>query len=114
MLEPDPIITCVDCGGRAHLLSSPRRDEEDTDAAPWQEGDIVAYRCEDCLDRWDIVLLDFDLTRSLAALALSVRSSYEERPFGPRRRTIPDRTGGAGSGQTEGGIGERPLRASRQ
>ena len=24
----------------------------------WLPGDIVAYRCADCLDRWDIVLPD--------------------------------------------------------
>jgi hypothetical protein len=24
----------------------------------WYPGDIVAYRCEDCLDRWDLVLPD--------------------------------------------------------
>ena len=61
MLEPDPIITCIDCGGRAHLLT-PRRvdDEEDAGAAMWEPGDIVAYRCEDCLDRWDLVLADDD------------------------------------------------------
>jgi hypothetical protein len=58
VLEPDPIITCIDCGGRAHLITPPRRDLEDAQAEPWQEGDIVAYRCEDCLDRWDVVLAD--------------------------------------------------------
>lgn len=26
----------------------------------WEPGDIVAYRCEDCLDRWDLVLPDDD------------------------------------------------------
>lgn len=54
MLEPDPQITCIDCGGRAFLLSFPREDET------WEPGDIVAYRCEDCLDRWDLVLEDDD------------------------------------------------------
>jgi len=58
VLEPDPVITCIDCGGRAHLLSSARLDEEDAGAEPWRPGDIVAYRCQDCLDRWDIVLAD--------------------------------------------------------
>ena len=58
VLEPDSIITCVDCGGRAHLVTSPDVDPEDLDAAPWHAGDIVTYRCEDCLDRWDIVLED--------------------------------------------------------
>jgi hypothetical protein len=61
MLEPDPIITCIDCGGRAHLITLPRRESEDAEAEPWLAGDIVAYRCEDCLDRWDIVLADDDL-----------------------------------------------------
>ena len=58
MLEPDPIITCIDCGGRAHLLTLPSLDPEATNAEIWQPGDIAAYRCEDCLDRWDIVLED--------------------------------------------------------
>jgi DNA-directed RNA polymerase subunit RPC12/RpoP len=52
MLEPDRQITCIDCGGRAFLLTHPRED------GIWEPGDIVAYRCEDCLDRWDIVLGD--------------------------------------------------------
>ena len=52
MLEPDPVITCIDCGGRAHLLSYPPED------GLWEAGDFVAYRCEDCLDRWDLVLDD--------------------------------------------------------
>lgn len=60
MLEPDLIITCIDCGGRAHLLTAARLDEEDAGAQLWHPGDIVAYRCADCLDRWDIVLADDD------------------------------------------------------
>ena len=51
-MEPEATITCIDCGGRAHLLSYPRED------GAWLAGDIVAYRCEDCLDRWDLVLPD--------------------------------------------------------
>jgi hypothetical protein len=51
-LEPEPTIVCVDCGGRCHLLTHPRED------GMWLPGDIVAYRCEDCLDRWDLVLPD--------------------------------------------------------
>jgi len=54
MLEPDPTITCIDCGGVAHLLSYPPED------GCWEPGDFVAYRCEDCLDRWDLVLPDDD------------------------------------------------------
>ncbi len=41
-------IVCVDCGGRCHLQSYPDPDEG------FMPGDIVAYRCEDCLDRWDV------------------------------------------------------------
>jgi hypothetical protein len=52
MMEPEPTIVCVDCGGRCHLLSYPPEDGQ------WEPGDIVAYRCEDCLDRWDLVLPD--------------------------------------------------------
>ena len=49
---PPEVIVCVDCGGRAHLLS--KWDAED----PPRAGDLAVYRCEDCLDRWDIVLGD--------------------------------------------------------
>jgi hypothetical protein len=51
---PESTIDCVDCGGRCHLLSMPRED------GVWLPGDIVAYRCEDCLDRWDLVMPDED------------------------------------------------------
>ncbi len=54
MLEPDLVITCIDCGGRAHLLSHPPEDNR------WEPGDVVAYRCADCHDRWDLVLPDLD------------------------------------------------------
>ena len=57
-MQPDPVITCIDCGGRAHLLAAPRDDPEDPGAAEWFPGDIVTYRCEDCQDRWDLVLDD--------------------------------------------------------
>jgi hypothetical protein len=48
-------IQCVDCGGLCHRLSY----EPDEGFA---SGDVVAYRCEDCMDRWDIVLEDDDVT----------------------------------------------------
>ncbi len=51
-MEPEPTIVCVDCGGDAYLLSFP------PDQDGWQAGDVVAYRCRDCLDRWDLVLPD--------------------------------------------------------
>jgi hypothetical protein len=47
-------IVCVDCGGRCHRLTG---DPE----LGWAEGDVVAYRCEDCNDRWDLVLEADDL-----------------------------------------------------
>jgi hypothetical protein len=52
-LEPDPVITCIDCGGRAHLVTYPPE-------LGWQPGDLTTYKCEDCLDRWDLLLPDED------------------------------------------------------
>jgi len=43
-------IDCIDCGGRCHLLT--RLDPQD----PPQPGDMLTYRCEDCLDRWDLLI----------------------------------------------------------
>ena len=53
MLAPETIV-CVDCGGTCHLLSHPPPDEE------FEPGDVVAYRCSDCVDQWDVVLADPD------------------------------------------------------
>lgn len=52
MPAPEETITCVDCGGRCHLLTPAREDGK------WYGGDLVTYRCEDCRDRWDLVLPD--------------------------------------------------------
>jgi hypothetical protein len=52
---PRTEIICVDCGGRAHLVTYPREDGR------WEAGDVVTYRCGDCLDRWDLVLEDEDV-----------------------------------------------------
>ncbi|HEY5663592.1 MAG TPA: hypothetical protein VIS05_06115 [Ilumatobacter sp.] len=49
MAEPDREITCIDCGGRCFLLTAPRED------GTWRDGDLITYRCRDCLDRWDLV-----------------------------------------------------------
>ena len=49
-MEPDKTITCVECGGTAHLLS--HRPDDD----PFQPGDNVAYTCSDCGNRLDLVL----------------------------------------------------------
>lgn len=46
-------IVCVDCGGRCFLLSHVPEDG-------FESGDVVAYRCSDCLDRWDVVMEEDD------------------------------------------------------
>jgi hypothetical protein len=53
-VEVDQVITCIDCGGRAHLISYPPSERD------WQPGDLAVYRCEDCLDRWDLLVGDDD------------------------------------------------------
>ena len=53
VLAPEQIV-CVDCGGTCHLLTRPYLEEDGSQG--FLPGDIVAYRCEDCLDRWDIEL----------------------------------------------------------
>jgi len=55
MTSPAEVIVCVDCGGRAHLISYPPED------GFWEAGEIVTYRCADCLDRWDLVLTEDDV-----------------------------------------------------
>ncbi len=52
--QPPPTITCVDCLGTCHLLSYAPEEG-------FRAGDFVAYRCADCLDRWDIQLEEDDL-----------------------------------------------------
>ncbi|MGH9093802.1 MAG: hypothetical protein ACRDXE_01440 [Acidimicrobiales bacterium] len=53
-MEPDPTIVCVDCGGVAHLLTTWPEDD------PPRTGDLMVYRCADCLDRWDTIFEDPD------------------------------------------------------
>lgn len=48
-------IVCVECGGTAHLLTGFPPDD------PPMPGDIVAYRCADCVDRFDIVVDEADM-----------------------------------------------------
>ena len=41
MSDPAEVITCIDCGGRAHLLTKP-------DDFGWEEGQTLFYRvCDD-------------------------------------------------------------------
>ena len=48
-------IVCVECGGTAHLLTGFPPDD------PPMAGDIVPYRCAECMDRFDLVVDDADL-----------------------------------------------------
>ena len=48
------VITCIDCGGPATLLT-----EEPEDG--WHLGDRLVYRCRDCLDRWHLIIEPDDL-----------------------------------------------------
>lgn len=54
MPVPEQII-CVDCGEPAYLVQPVKPGEV------FQPGDVVAYRCSACLDRWDVELTDEDL-----------------------------------------------------
>ena len=51
MIPPQEIV-CVECGGTAKLISFLPEDGE------VEIGDVLAYRCGDCLDRWDVVMED--------------------------------------------------------
>ena len=51
MFEPETEIDCIDCGGRCHLVTPPPE-------LGWAPGDLLVYRCEDCLDRWDLLVPD--------------------------------------------------------
>lgn len=48
LVTPPNQIVCVDCGGDAYLLDRLDPNEQ------VEVGTILAYRCKDCLDRWDI------------------------------------------------------------
>ena len=50
VVQAPKTIICVDCGGTCHLLAHPETE--------FQSGDPVAYRCADCMDRWDLVMPD--------------------------------------------------------
>lgn len=47
-------IVCVECGGPCGLL--PHEPDEG-----FQPGDVVAYRCRDCVERFDVVVDADDL-----------------------------------------------------
>ena len=54
MSSPPETINCVECGGVAHLISYLPEDEL------VEPGQPLAYRCEDCLERLDLVWEDQD------------------------------------------------------
>lgn len=49
-MRPPEQITCVECGGRAHLLTFLPEDEDP------EPGTAFAYRCADCMERFDVVM----------------------------------------------------------
>ncbi|MEA1903257.1 MAG: hypothetical protein U9N56_07010 [Actinomycetota bacterium] len=54
MSNPPETIHCVECGGTAHLISFLPEDEQP------EPGTAFAYRCSDCMDRFDMVWEDPD------------------------------------------------------
>ncbi len=58
-MEPAPEIICVECGGRAGLITPIPAEEE------LEPGDVLVYRCADCLDRWDVVFEPDDIEEAL-------------------------------------------------
>ncbi len=52
-MEVPEEIVCVDCGGPCGRLTA-------TPDGGFEHGDVVAYRCRDCMDRWDVVIEEGD------------------------------------------------------
>lgn len=48
-------IVCVDCGGLCRRI--PLEEPE----LGWQPGDVVTYRCVDCVDMWYLEIDEEDL-----------------------------------------------------
>jgi hypothetical protein len=51
---PEEVIDCIDCGGPCRLQVTWAPDN------PPLPGDVVTYRCRDCLDLWYMVVPDPD------------------------------------------------------
>ncbi len=49
MSRPPLTFTCIDCGGVAHLITFLPQDAE------LEPGTPLAYRCSDCMERFDVV-----------------------------------------------------------
>ena len=54
MNGPPDTITCVECGGVAHLSSYLPDDE------PLENGHPIAYTCEECNHRHDLIWVEDD------------------------------------------------------
>lgn len=54
MNAPPTMVTCIECGGDAHLTSFIPADE------PVEPGTPLAYTCGDCGERLDIVWEESD------------------------------------------------------
>lgn len=54
MTNPPEQINCVECGGVAHLSSYLPDDE------PLDDGFPLAYNCEDCNHRHDLIWVEDD------------------------------------------------------
>lgn len=52
MSAPPESITCVECGGTAYIISYLPPEEE------LEEGGVYAYRCAECMERFDMVWED--------------------------------------------------------
>jgi hypothetical protein len=54
VIVPPATIICVECGGPCGLLQEVGPEDE------LEPGDVVAYRCGDCQERFDVVLTEDD------------------------------------------------------
>jgi hypothetical protein len=48
-------ILCVDCGGMCHRIPF------EAPEPGWRPGDVVTYRCSDCVDLWYLEVDEDDL-----------------------------------------------------
>jgi hypothetical protein len=53
-VKPPTVITCVDCDGVASLITFLPEDGE------VEPGTTLAYRCADCMERFDVVVEEDD------------------------------------------------------
>lgn len=52
MSSPPTVITCIECGADAHLISFLPEDE------PVEPGMVLSYSCSECRERFDVVWED--------------------------------------------------------